>query len=386
VASAASRPRGKDVDAPAGARPPVSVITGYLGSGKTTLLNRLLRAPGMARAAVIINEFGETGLDHLLVTAPTESTVLLANGCLCCTIRGDLVETLVGLLGERAAGKIAFDRVLVETSGLADPVPILRTLASDELIAPRVRPGAVITVADGVNGCGQLDECPESVKQAAIADCVLVSKTDLATAGEVARLRARLARINPGAAIHEAVRGDIAPERVFGAALDAGAAGAGVERWLNEAAYTKVANAATPARSSSHRRGGRARHLEGIRSFALRREGEVTAAGLMAWLNLLAALKGRNLLRVKGLVNVEGMPYAIHAVQSVIHEPIALESWPSGDRDSRIVFITRDLDRARVEATLPALELDARKRAEGAALDPEAYARFVRVAAAFRTG
>src|SRR5687767_11494753 len=208
MTSAAWRPGGKEVATAAGARPSVSIITGYLGSGKTTLLNRLLRAPGMAGAAVIINEFGETGLDHLLVTAPTENTVLLANGCLCCTIRGELVETLAQLLSQRAAGKIAFDRVLVETSGLADPVPILRTLASDELIAPHVRPGAVVTVADGVNGCGQLDECPESVKQAAIADCVLVSKTDLATAGEVARLRGRLTRINPGAVIHETVRGD----------------------------------------------------------------------------------------------------------------------------------------------------------------------------------
>jgi G3E family GTPase len=358
----------------------VSVITGYLGSGKTTLLNRLLRAPGMARAAVIINEFGETGLDHLLVTAPTENTVLLANGCLCCTIRGDLVETLAGLLGQRAGGRIAFDRVLVETSGLADPVPILRTLASDEVVAPRLRPGAVVTVADGVNGGEQLDECPESVKQAAIADCVLVSKTDIATAEQLTRLRARLARINPGAAIHEAVRGDIAPERIFGAALDEAVTGARVEHWLNAAAY------ATPARAASHRRGARVRHLDGIRSFALRREGEVTAAGLMAWLNLLAALKGRNLLRVKGLVNVEGRPYVVHAVQSVIHEPIALESWPSADRGTRIVFITRDLDQARVEATLPALELDARRRVAGAALDPEAYARFVRAAAAFRTG
>jgi G3E family GTPase len=235
-------------------------------------------------------------------------------------------------------------------------------------------------VADGVNGCEQLDECPESVKQAAIADCVLVSKTDLATAGQVAKLRERLARINPGASVHEAVRGDIAPEHVFGAALDGGATGERVERWLNAAAYT------TPARPASHRRGARAKHLDGIRSFVLRREGEITGAGLMAWLNLLAALKGRNLLRVKGLVNVEGVPYAIHAVQSVIHEPVVLEAWPSEDRGSRIVFITRDLDRARVEATLPALELDARKRVEGAALDPDAYARFLRAAAAFRTG
>jgi G3E family GTPase len=367
------------MNTPAGAeRPPVSVITGYLGSGKTTLLNRLLREPAMAGAAVIINEFGETGLDHLLVATPGENTVLLANGCLCCTIRGELVETLAGLLKDRAAGKIAFDRVLVETSGLADPVPILRTLASDEVIASHVRPGAVITVADGVNGCGQLDECPESVKQAAMADCVLVSKTDLATREEVARLRGRLARINPGAAVHEVVRGEIAPAALFDAAL-AGAAAAGrIERWLSEAAY------AVPARAAAHRRGARA-HLDDIRSFALRRDEPVTAAGLMAWLNLLASLKGRNLLRVKGLVNVEGRPYAIHAVQSVIHEPLALDAWPSADRATRIVFITRDLERARVEATLPALGLDARRPAGSAALDPEAYARFARAAAAFRT-
>jgi G3E family GTPase len=381
MTSASRRLGGKEVDTAAGARSPVSVITGYLGSGKTTLLNRLLRAPGMARAAVIINEFGEVGLDHLLVTAPTENTVLLANGCLCCTIRGDLVETLAGLLAQRAAGAIAFDRVLVETSGLSDPVPILRTLASDEIVAPLVRPGAVITVVDGVNGVAQLDESPEPVKQAAVADCLLVSKTDLAGPRRVAELRRRLARINPGAAIHEVVRGEIDPQRLFGAALDGACADPGqVERWLNEPAYART------ARASYHRRGRAASHVEDIRSFAVRREGAVTAAGLMAWLNLLAALKGRNLLRVKGLVNVEGRPWAVHAVQSVIHEPLALESWPSADRDSRLVFITRDLDRSRIEATLPALELDARRRGAGAAIDPEAYARFVRAAAAFRTG
>lgn len=359
----------------------MSVITGYLGSGKTTLLNRLLRDPGMARAAVIINEFGEVGLDHLLVTAPAENTVLLANGCLCCTIRGDLVETLAGLLGQRAAGAIAFDRVLVETSGLADPVPILRTLASDEILTAHLRPGAVITVVDGVNGAGQLDESPEPVKQAAVADCLVISKTDLAGARQLAALRDRLARINPGAQVCETVRGAIEPARLFGAALDdAGASREQVERWLSESAFV-------PARASAHRRRARAgSHIERISTFAVRRERPVTAAGLMAWLNLLVALKGANLLRVKGLVNVEGRPYAVHAVQSVIHEPVALEKWPSADHGTRIVFITRDLARGDVEATLAALELDARRASAGAAIDPEAYARFVRAAAAFRAG
>lgn len=361
-------------------RPPVSIITGYLGSGKTTLLNRLLRDPGMARAAVIINEFGEIGLDHLLVATPNENTVLLANGCLCCTIRGDLVETLADLLSQRGAGGVpAFDRVLVETTGLADPVPILRTIASDELIAPCVRLGAVIAMVDGVNGDGQLDECPESVKQAAVADCLLVSKTDLA--GSPARLRKRLSRVNPGARIHEVVRGEIAPGLLFGAALDdPGADRERVEHWLSEAAFVKAGRAAL------HRRNARgASHTDRIGTFAVRREGAVSAAGLMAWLNLLAALKGASLLRVKALVNVEGRPVAVHAVQSVIHEPVELRSWPSADRSTRIVFITRDMARAELEATLPALDLPAGRPDRGVAIDPEAYARFARVAAGFRT-
>ena len=364
-------------------RPPVSIITGYLGSGKTTLLNRLLQNPGMARAAVIINEFGEIGLDHLLVATPNENTVLLANGCLCCTIRGDLVETLADLLSKRGAGGVpAFDRVLVETTGLADPVPILRTIASDELVAPRVRPGVVITVVDAVNGGRQLDECPESVKQAAIADCLLLSKTDLAGAPALARLRKRLLRVNPGAQVHEVVRGQISPGCLFDAALDDPAANRErVERWLNEAAFVKAGRAAL------HRRNTRGvSHTDRIGAFAVRREGAVSAAGLMAWLNLLAALKGANLLRVKALVNVEGRPVAVHAVQSVIHEPVELESWPSADRGTRIVFITRDMARAELEATLPALDLPASRPDRGVAIDPEAYARFARVAAGFRTG
>lgn len=372
-----------NITAVAAERPPVSIITGYLGSGKTTLLNRLLRDPGMARAAVIINEFGEIGLDHLLVATPNENTVLLANGCLCCTIRGDLVETLADLLAKRGAGDVpAFDRVLVETTGLADPVPILRTIVSDEFVAPRMRPGVVIAMVDAVNGGGQLDECPESVKQAAIADCLLLSKTDLAGAPALAGLRKRLLRVNPGAQVHEVVRGEISPGCLFDAALDDPAANRErVERWLNEAAFVKAGRAAL------HRRNTRgASHTDRINACAVRREGAVSAAGLTAWLNLLAALKGANLLRVKGLVNVEGKPVAVHAVQSVIHEPVALDSWPSADHSTRIVFITRDMQRAEIEVTLPALELEAQRPDRGAAIDPEAYARFVRAAAGFRAG
>jgi G3E family GTPase len=364
-------------------RPPVSVITGYLGSGKTTLLNRLLRDPGMARAAVIINEFGEIGLDHLLVATPAENTVLLQNGCLCCTIRGDLVETLADLLARRASGGIpAFDRILVETTGLADPVPVLRTLASDEIIAPRLKPGAVITVVDGVNGERQLDDCAESVKQAAVADCLLVSKPELAGVPAVRALRKRLLRINPGAQIHEVANGDIAPDRLFGAALDDPAAtGERIERWLNEAAFVKTRRAPLHARHATG-----TKHGERINAFAVRRAGALSAEGLMAWLNLLAALKGANLLRVKALVNVEGRPVAVHAVQSVIHEPVTLEAWPSADHDTRIVFITRDMARAELEATLPALDLPARRPAKGVAIDPEAYAKFARAVAGFRAG
>lgn len=365
-----------NMTAVAAERPPVSIITGYLGSGKTTLLNRLLRDPGMARAAVVINEFGAVALDHLLVATPNENTVLLANGCLCCTIRGDLVSTLADLLAKRGAGGTpAFDRVLVETTGLADPVPVLRTLASEKTIAPRLRPGAVITMVDGVNGEAQLDDCPESVKQAAVADCLVISKSDIAVPAAISRLRTRLTRINPGAQLLDAVRGAVAPGLLFGTALvDPSAEREQVERWLKEDAYAK----AKPAY-------GAGRHGDGIHAFAVRHEEPVTGAGLAAWLNLMAALKGANLLRVKGIINVEGSPVVVDVVQSVIHEPLTLESWPSADRGTRIVFITRDMERAEIEATLPALGLDARRRPAGPAIDPAAYARFVSAAAGFRS-
>jgi len=360
-------------------RTPVGIITGFLGSGKTTLLNRLLQDARMAGAAVIINEFGEIALDHLLVTTPAENMVLLRGGCLCCTVRGDLVETLVDLWRKRERGEVPpFDRVLVETTGLADPVPILRTLATDEDIAPRFLPGTVVTLVDGVNGDAQLDAYSESVKQAAVSDVLLVSKSDIAGDVALSRLVSRLARLNPGARIERAIRGEIDAGTLFGdGEWDPAAHGPEVERWLS---------AETAAGVGDHDHADQAhdaeRHDDRIRTFALRRDAPASAAGLTAWLNMLAGLRGANLLRVKGLVNVEGRPVVVQAVQSVLHEPRVLERWPSADHSTRIVFITRDLEQAEIEPTLALFDLHAPRRG-AAAFDAEAYARFVQLAQGF---
>lgn len=358
-------------------RPPVSIITGYLGSGKTTLLNRLLRDQGMARAAVIINEFGEIGLDHLLVATPNENTVLLANGCICCTVRGDLVDTLRDLGRKRLEGALPpFDRVLIETTGLADPVPVLQTLIADETVAPLYRPDGVVTLVDAVHGGGVLDEHAAGVKQAALADRLLISKCDLASEHAIAALERRLERLNPGARRFRVTRGEIAPRELFGAALDAADGNGGsVTRWLNHHAYTKARANRLPRTP---------RHDRSIRSFGMHLERPVTRAGLMTWLSLLTSLRGASLLRMKGLLNVEGRPVAVHAVQTIIDEPVELPRWPDENRRSRLVFITRGLGREELERTLAMLEVGSDRNSSRGVLDPQAYARFVAAAQNFR--
>ena len=335
-----------------GERIPVSLITGFLGSGKTTLLNRLLRHPAMADSAVIINEFGEVGLDHLLVEAVEGEVAVLASGCICCTMRSDLEETLRGLLARRDRGEVPpFRRVLVETTGLADPAPIVQLLLHNPLLSHFVRLDAIVTTVDAVHGELQLDAHAEAVKQVAIADRLLLTKTDIADTEAIAPLRARLARLNPAAAVTTVHYGDIVPDRLFGAALfDPERKSADVRRWLNAEAYSGHDHAHDHAHHHEH---AAAPHDPGINAFCLTFEQPLDWMTVSGWLAELRALRGQHLLRVKGILNLAGenAPVAIHGVHHVFHPPVLLNAWTDEDRRSRIVFITRDLARADVEAS-----------------------------------
>ncbi|MCW5576120.1 MAG: GTP-binding protein [Burkholderiales bacterium] len=357
-------------------RLPVCVITGFLGSGKTTFLNRLLADPALARSLVVINEFGEMGLDHLLVTAPVENMLLLENGCLCCSNRGDLVETLTDAHEKWRSGRVPpFDRVIVETSGLADPVSIMQTVVADENLAPRFVLDRIITLVDGVNGGGQLESFPEAVKQAVIADQLILSKTDLATADVIDSLRERLRGINSGAEIIAAVHGQTGAERLF-AHGETRRGLREVRRWLG--------NDAIAGHGVSARRREAADHSAGVNTFSLRHEQPVSWTGLQLWMDLLSRFKGMDLLRIKGILNVEGRPVVIHAVQSIVHEPVTLEAWPDEDRASRMVFIVRNIGRADIEKTLEALSYEVAP-ATVSGIDPEAYASFARQAGRFHS-
>jgi G3E family GTPase len=338
---------------------PASLVTGFLGSGKTTLLNRVLREPAFTRSVVIVNEFGEIALDHLFIETPSETTVLLDNGCICCTVRGELVDTLLTLAHRRGRGELPpFDRVLVETTGLADPVPIVQSLVADASVAPHYRAGSVTVLVDAVNGPAQLDAYAEAVKQVALADRILVTKCDLAGEVRAVALERRLGRLNPAAARRRVLHGKLPAAELADTAPESDPV-----RWLNIAAF------------SARERPGK----DGIRAFSFFVDLPVRRCGMVAWLTLLAGMRGSSLLRVKGLLNVEGEPVAVHAVQSVIHEPATLARWPDAERRSRLVFITRGMTRAEVERTLGALQYDGRD-----SFDSDGYARFVAMARSFR--
>ncbi len=330
-----------------------SLLTGFLGSGKTTLINALLRHPDMSETAVLVNEFGEIGLDHHLIERIDEDTVLLNAGCLCCTVRDDLARALRELFIKRIKGEIPnFSRVVIETTGLADPAPIIHTLMTDRVIASRFALDGVLTTVDGVNADHQLECHRESVKQAAVADRIVITKCDLAEAAGLDRLERRLRALNPGAAIARVRHGDIHPDALFDAGLyTPQTKSLDVRRWLREEAYADRSRDDHHHGSDHHDVN---RHDGSIRAYCVRYDEPLDWESFVGWIRTLIATHGARLLRIKGIVHVAGQdkPIAIHGVQHLFHDPAPLPDWPDADRRTRIVFITQDLDQSTVEALL----------------------------------
>jgi G3E family GTPase len=312
-------------------RVPVVLVTGFLGSGKTTLISALLAHPDMGETAVLVNELGEVAIDHHLVRRVDERTVVLASGCVCCTLRGDLQDELRDLLARRDRGEVApFARVVVETTGLADPAPVLSTLLTEPLLRHHYEIEAVVATVDAVNGAATLDRHPESVKQAAVADTVLVTKADACAQAAVAALEARVRALNPLAAVRRVSFGAIAPDDLL----------AGQARAYDGAVAAPHDHAA---------------HAGDVQSFALVRDEPLDWDAFAVWLTMLLHARGLDVLRVKGLLDTGGPgPVVLDGVQHVVHRPRHLDAWPDRDRRTRIVFITRGIDRDEVLASLEA--------------------------------
>ena len=334
---------------------PVTLLTGFLGSGKSTLLSRILRDPRFSDTAVVVNEFGEVGLDGFLVEHSREQTVEMTTGCLCCTIRGDIRQTLLRLHDRRTRGEIpAFARLIVETTGLADPAPVVHTLIADASLSKRFALSGIVTTVDALAGAATLDRQTECVKQVAVADRIVLTKTDLATGPEerscVEFLRRSLARLNPGARILDRNDPGFDLRALFDTALfDPMSRPADVQRWLNAEAFAE-----TEEHGHDHDHAHDVnRHGPNIHAFCIELDEPVSIMAFTVALELLIANQGEDLLRVKGIVTLKerpDRPVIIHGVQHVLHEPVWLEGWPDGDRRTKIVFVTRNIRKETIEA------------------------------------
>jgi G3E family GTPase len=315
---------------------PVTLLTGFLGSGKTTLLAELLAHPGMGETAVIVNELGEIGIDHHLVRQVDERTIVLDSGCVCCVMRGDLADELRDLFSRRIRYEIPdFRRVVIETTGIADPAPILFTLLSEPVVKHHFELDGVVTTVDALNGVDQLLRQPESAKQAAVADRLVVTKTDIADSASVTALESRLAQINPTAPMFRVVQGKVEPETLFG----------GSERDVRDLELSPPG------------------HIDDVHAFSLILDEEIDWTAFGVWLTMLLQARGEHILRVKGLLNVgEEGPLLLNGVQHVVHPPVHLEKWPDEDQRSRIVIIARGAGRDEVERSLAAFNRAAKAR------------------------
>lgn len=353
-------------------RTPVSILTGFLGAGKSTLLNRLLKDPAMKDAAVIINEFGEVGIDHLLVEASNDAVVELSDGCLCCTVRGELVDTLAELIDGMQTGKIKpLSRVVIETTGLADPAPVMQSVMGHPAIAQHFDLDGVVTVVDAVNGLSTIDNYPEAYKQVAVADRLLLTKKTLANATAILELTERLRALNPRAPITD---GD-APDAGSAAMLvnglyDPASKIADVDRWLKDEMaaaddhhhhghdhHGHHHHSHSHSHSHSHGHGHHHhhdvnRHGTSIRSYSILHDEPIDPMAINMFVDLLRSTHGEKLLRMKAIVALTDRPdkpLVLHGVQSIFHPPVRLPAWPEGsDRKTRLVLITRDLSESYV--------------------------------------
>lgn len=341
-------------------RVPVTLLTGFLGAGKTTLLNHLIRDPGAGSIAVIMNEFGDVGLDHDLIEESTEETILMQSGCLCCTFRGDIATTLSSLMERRKQGELSFERVVIETTGIADPGPILHTLVVDDLIAPAYRMDGVVTLADAATGPRTLESQPEAVHQIAVADLIVLTKTDLVTASECEDFEKQLEAINGTAHRVRAEHGHVPTGTLFGlSALRHGATPEDISSWLGAHSDQERGHHDHGHHDHGHHHHGDHHHGHNINSASIEVSDPIPASVFDFWLDTLITFRGPDILRLKGIVHVEGMewPFVLHGVQHIFDAPVPLKSWSGKDTTSRVVVIARDLEKEDLKVSLEVLRL-----------------------------